>query len=305
MKTVEIVVIALLLTPLLTACEPSGSSSCGDGLGACPELLPDALISDADGTEVSAEADVGEVRILTVALNDADVPEDGTVVIVAETMGGNARVVGTIRLGNAGTAPLIVQDVSTASIPPGALRLESKDGGILPGIGHTATINPGGEMLLDLIFTPSGADATATIELTSDGGAFRFHVALSEPTPRLEVEPKSLDFGLVPSSTTATKNLSLVNSGTATLEITKFILGGHPNYVIVLGGREYPVSAESASTGVTIEPPISIEQGKSAVADVIYTSFGAEPAEGRLILFGNDPNAAEGVSIDLIANGPP
>lgn len=302
MRMRTLALILLLSVPLLTACDPSGSSSCGDGQGACPELPSDTLVSDADGIDEGAEADVGETRILTVAFKEDDVPEDGSVVIAAETAGATASVVGTVRLGSAGSAPLTVQDVAIASVPPGALRFEARDGGILPGIGHTATINPGDGLSLDLVFTPSGVPVTATVDITSDGGAFRFQVTVSEPEPRLGVDPKVLDFGLVPTGTTVTKSLSLTNSGTATLEITKFMLTGYPTYTVVLGGHEYPISAESASTGVIIDAPIRIEQGKSEMADVRFQATGPETAEGKLILFGNDPSAAAGVSIDLIAN---
>ena len=165
---------------------------------------------------------------------------------------------------------------------------------------------------LSLKYTrPSDDSVAPTASITFDSDSVRdgereetisFDVDLTGSKPRMQVVPGSVDFDTVPQGDVEQQGVAILNQGTDPLVVDSFILSGHPRFSFAIGADKWPVSPESAAAGITLDEPLVIEAGKSANVAVVFEPTGAEPAEGTLILFSNDPSATSGKVIPLQAN---
>jgi len=120
--------------------------------------------------------------------------------------------------------------------------------------------------------------------------------------PRIQVSPARIDFETVPVAQTALRALSVLNLGIEPLIISRFLLSGHPNFTINIGAQSWTVSPETSATGITLDPPLIVESGSAVTIGVRFAATSADPAEGRIVFFSNDPTASAGTSIELRAN---
>jgi hypothetical protein len=97
-------------------------------------------------------------------------------------------------------------------------------------------------------------------------------------------------------------SLNIVNQGNDDLEIDSFIFRGHPDLELVVGTSVYPVSTESASTGIVFEEPLVVGVGQTSSMTIRYTANDANEARGELVLFSNDPSASTGTIVPIQAN---
>src|SRR6266404_854857 len=92
-------------------------------------------------------------------------------------------------------------------------------------------LQPGNSCSVLVSFTPSAAGSrTAAVTITSNASPTTESAQLSgtglTPAPAVTLVPGSLDFGTVTQGTSASLNISVKNSGTATLHIASVVLGG-------------------------------------------------------------------------------
>ena len=97
--------------------------------------------------------------------------------------------------------------------------------------------------------------------------------------------------------------MALLNMGTSDLVITGFNFSGHPNFTMELDAVLHRVTAESASTGITLPAPVTIKPGESRSITTSYTATGEEAASGSILFRSNDPLAPNGTNLQLLANG--
>jgi hypothetical protein len=174
------------------------------------------------------------------------------------------------------------------------------------------TIAPAGlEHEFDIVFNPSavpnGERPRATVTIATNktidsGEVFTFYAAPEAASAKILLQPPVLDFGLVQAQTSSTKSINVLNTGAATLEINKIFLSGHLGYTMRVGGVDYPVTAESSSAGITLNPALTLAPGTAQQVDVTYTAAGAEAAEGSIIFMTNDPGSPSGTEAKLFAN---
>ena len=208
---------------------------------------------------------------------------------------------------NTGTGPLEIREITLTSVPEGAFYLSSLP---MPSAAEPIRVYPDDfDHEFSVTFTPVGdvvganARVTITTNKTIDGyETFVFNISPEMATPRLLVQPKVVDFETVGENASSTKSVALLNTGAAELVITGFYLSGSPGYTLGMAGEAFPVSAATASTGVTFDTPITIAAGASDHLDVTYAASGPEPAEGAVVLLTNDPSAPGGTTIEMYAN---
>ncbi|MBL8784106.1 MAG: choice-of-anchor D domain-containing protein [Deltaproteobacteria bacterium] len=214
-----------------------------------------------------------------------------------------------LRISNTGNGALMVKDIAIESTPAGAFTVTS-----LPvpsaeapvevwpdSLGHSFSI------AYDATVVGDGARPKAVVRIRTNttlnsGTEFVFNVTPEQSLAKLVLSPPSLDFGLVSANQSSTKPVSLLNTGSADLTVSRIVFGGHPGYTVSIAGQSYSVSAESASTGITLPSPLVIAGGSATTVDVTYTASGPESAQGQVVFFSNDATAANGTTLNLFAN---
>ncbi len=238
-----------------------------------------------------------------------EVSEGSRPVVVNGTVAVSATGQTTIRVANRGTGSLQIKAITLTSEYQGAFEILSLP---MPSEASPVTIAPGGldhefAIVFNASAVPEGARPRATVSITTnrtidDFDVFTFYAAPDAASAKLLLQPPVLDFGLVQDATSSTKPLSVLNSGAATLTISKVYFSGHLGYKMRAGGVEYGVTAESSSAGIVLDPALTLAPGTTQQVDVTYTAAGAEAAQGSIIFVSNDPSAPNGTEAKLFAN---
>ena len=260
------------------------------------------LALSACGDEGSTGIQGGKVPRLEVNEGSRPVTLNGTVAVSAISPT-------RIRIGNRGSGDLVIRGISIDSPTPGAFEVLSLP---MPTAANPVTIAPSGlEHEFTIVFNPSavaeGERPRATVSIATNktidsGEVFTFYAAPETAAAKILLQPPVLDFGLVQAQTSSTKAINVLNTGAATLNISKVFISGHLGYTIRLNGVDYPVSAETSSNGITLDPPLALAPGTAQQVDVTYTAAGAEAAEGSILFMTNDPTAPSGTEAKLFAN---
>jgi hypothetical protein len=154
--------------------------------------------------------------------------------------------------------------------------------------------------------TSDAVDATVALDATTDadttGDSEATDTRNTTDATELVLSPPLLDFGPVSANQSSTRPVSLLNAGSADLTVSRIVFGGHPGYTLTVAGETYAVSAETASSGITLSTPLIITGGNAATVDVTYAASGPESAQGQVIFFSNDNTAANGTTLNLFAN---
>ena len=154
----------------------------------------------------------------------------------------------TVTLTNAGDAPLTINGVTLAGGDPADFSVGNATG---------QTIAPGGSTTLTVTFTSNTAGphaaflsvssnayySPATVKLVAKGIGV---------TPRLQPDASTLDFGSVPQGTSATKSLTVTNSGDAALTLTGAIFTGANSGDFTVTGNTAATLAPGASAALTV-----------------------------------------------------
>ena len=234
--------------------------------------------------------------------------KDGQRIVTKDsTLSVRADLPATVRVRNIGNGDLLIKDITIASDPVGAFTLVSMPMPtaaapieIAPeGLGHQFTVSYDPSV-------PSPRRASATVIIRTNqtlnvGEEVRFNLVPEVASGRLIVNPPILDFGVVSANAHAIKSANILNTGSAPLAINRMIFGGHAGFTVTLAGVEYVVSAESASNGLVLNPPVVVGAGSAQKVDVRYVASGDEAAKGKLLFF-HDGGDIGGVSLELFAN---
>jgi len=212
-----------------------------------------------------------------------------------------------VRLTNTGDADLQVLDVVLEATPAEAFQLVMSP---KPAAGSPLVIAPQDSHDLTLYFDSSkvtGGQPGATVRITtnrtqSGRTEFVFRAAPEASSSHLLAQPSVIDFDVVTAGQSSTETVSLLNTGSATLEVSTVFLSGHPGFSLTVAGVEHATSQETAVSGITLSPPLSIGAGSAVSLEVKYAASGAEKAEGLLTFISNDPSAPDGTLVSLFAN---
>ncbi len=213
-----------------------------------------------------------------------------------------------IQVGNVGNGPLQIKDISIESTPAGAFTITS-----LPQPTATEPVVVAPQALahqFQINYMPSavasGERASAVVRIRTNltinsGELFSFTVQPEAVVARLVVSPPILNFTTTTLQTVGFGTSNLLNTGSAPLSIARFIFGGHTGYSAKIADVVYNVTAETAATGVVLNPPLVIPAGSTLRVEVTYTSTGPEAATGKMVFFTTDPTDT-GSQLELFAN---
>ncbi len=230
---------------------------------------------------------------------------------------GEEDSVSELRFINTGDGELEITSIAIESEPADAFRLAGDpDGGALPAF--PLTVAPQSDFdgqrsaYVYVMFRrpASGVTPQATIRVRSNSVSsngevqpeITYDVRLQNAAPTIQVTPRTVSFGTVQQGRTGLQSINILNPGADTLVIDSFTLSGHPNFELVIGSQQYPVTAESASSGVVLEQPLTVEPGITVPVSVRYTAEDGSEARGQVVFFSNDPLAASGTPVVLQAN---
>ncbi|MCC6619625.1 MAG: choice-of-anchor D domain-containing protein [Deltaproteobacteria bacterium] len=236
-----------------------------------------------------------------------EVDEGGRPILMNGTVTVSAQVPSRITVTNTGSAPLSIQGIVLEATPAEAFQIVSSPS---PSATSPLVLEVGYDHEFMVIYDASKAGdgrPSATIRITTNRtiaglAEFVFRAAPEASQARLLAQPSVLDFQVVQAGQSSTKTVSLLNTGSANLEISKFFLSGHPGYSVHVGGADYATSAQTASSGIDLSPTVTVGAGSAVTVEVKYTASGAEKADGNLTFISNDPSAPNGTVVQLFAN---
>ena len=290
------------ITLALAGCSDSSGGGDGGATGG----------GDGGGFDVGAEPKI-EVSVSGATLQDGD----SIIVSPGGADEGQEILVSQLNIVNTGTAPLKVNSIIVENVSPaGAFRVVPSDQTAAPTSDNPAVIQHQGSTAsgpqsywVDVLFTvpagavvPSGTIVIDSNSFLNNSEHLEFDLKIQQGNPEMTVSPPVVDFGNVGLGDAPNKPLSILNTGVDTLEVTEFVLSGHPGFTFIIGASKYPVSPETASDGVVLPEPIIVDPGTSSNVVVQFTPDGPEAAEGTLILFSNDPAHPNGLVIPLSGN---
>lgn len=234
---------------------------------------------------------------------------DGPRVVTAgSTVTVSADIPARIAVKNTGNGVLELKEIIVEGTPAGAFSIIS-----LPSPSEAAPVEVWPDALghsFSVAYDPSqvasGVRASATVRIRTNvtlnsGSEFTFEVAPAASVPKLVVSPPILDFGAVPATESAKKTVNVLNTGSTSLEVSRVVFAGAAGFKATIEGNDYSVTAESASSGITLSPPLAIAPGSASKVDVTYFATDAEAAQGRLVFFANDAQA-NGTEVKIYAN---
>lgn len=161
---------------------------------------------------------------------------------------------GLVPLGSSATLPLQIFNVGSSDLHISSItRVGSPDFAITSGPPTPVTVTPGEEIDYTVRFTPTLADvspgATATFQINSDDPnqpVFPVPASGTAGVPQITLSG-SLDFGTVARGTTATRDITVNNTGNAPLVVNgvAFDPGSDPAFSVVGPGTPQTIAAGS------------------------------------------------------------
>ena len=122
-------------------------------------------------------------------------------------------ITGTVQFSNGGGTPITIQGITLPATPFSASGL--------PPLG--TVLAPGGTVLIDVTFAPTAiGQFVDDITLTSTGGSSQVELSGAAAAPGvLTISPLTNDFGTVAAGATRNQSVTVSNTGSSTLTITK------------------------------------------------------------------------------------
>lgn len=186
---------------------------------------------------------------------------------------------------NSGTAPLIVGAVTRTGTGAAQFSIQADT-------CSSQTLAPGGTCLLDAVFAPTAEGSfTAALSIPSNASGSPHAVAMTgtgvAPGPAITFTPSSLVFGNVENGKTATRGVTITNTGTAGLDVSS---------LSIVGSAAFSVASQTCTAG-------TIAVGSSCSVSVVFapTSNGAVSAALRVT--SNAPGSPH--SVPLSGTGAP
>ncbi len=293
--------VALALVAVTWGCETGGGNEEVEILGNYPaiEISPAEVCAGGSAGESGCQIDF----------------ELGAV-----ELGGTLK--STLLIKNSGERPLLVKSIELADFmvegggqdisPPFTLELpasftESKGAGshfYVAALGEGTDEMPE-ELAIRVVFQHIDDLArSATLVLSTDASnapTVRVKLATLAGYPRIQVNPTWVDFAQVSAGQQDKRNVNVFNTGDADLTLTGFSAVGSEYYTISVHGTDYAVGQGTAE-GITFEEAVVIPPGEKTYFDVRFVPTTADPASAIMLLFSNDPEAANGTEVTLSGN---
>ena len=211
-------------------------------------------------------------------------PQDpGSGPTVSATISPNSLSFGTATVGSSSTKTVTITNTGTANLVITAINITGS-AFTVPGVTLPLTVAPGASYAANVVFTPPGVgSASGSASVVSNLAASPTVVTLagtgvSTPVGTLNVSPASLSFGNVNVGSSASKNLTLSNSGTATVNVQSISVTGLGFSVGAV--TPFAVSAgKSTSVAVTFAPQTSGTANGNAT---FVSDAGNSPASASL-----------------------
>jgi hypothetical protein len=229
----------------------------------------------------SAGSSTGTLAITSTASNPAlNVPLLGAGVAPGQLTTNPASLAfGNVLVGSSQTLPATLTNSGGTSVTISAVGATSSFS--TSGLSLPATLNPGQSVSVTVAFSPTSASTTnggLTVTSSASNPSLNLPLAGTGTTPgHLASSPTSLNFGNVPSGTSATLSETLTNSGGSSLTVSQL------------------TSSAAAFSVSGIAPPFTLAAGQSVTFNVAFASAGTS-ATGSL---GVTDSANSGVSVPL------
>ncbi len=120
-------------------------------------------------------------------------------------------------------------------------------------------------------------------------------VEVVRATARLVATPSPVVFG-ASTPTPASKELRLINSGLVPLALHHARVDGEVAFAVELGGARI----EGGAPGLDLDPPVVIPADSELTATVHFDPADPREHSGRLLLFGDGPNTADGFEVPIV-----
>jgi len=203
---------------------------------------------------------------------------------------GGASVVQSAAIQNTGTAPLSISGVALCSGTSAEFAWTS--------VAAPLTVAPGASTALSVSYTPNAAGtdsgclaiasndpSASSVNLAVSGAGSAPTVPPSNPQASISLSPGTLDFGAVAIGGSATRTVTLTDSGTGPLNVSGIALCADTS-------AEYKLSPSA---------PFTVAAGGKQTLSVTYTPTSAGTDNGCATIASNDP-VAPSVNLDLTAN---
>jgi hypothetical protein len=190
---------------------------------------------------------------------------------------------GSVTTGKSASQPLTLRNTGTAPLTVSAITA-SGGGFSVSGFNLPMTIAPGASVSGTVIFAPSSVgSATGSVTIASDSSAAVAPVALTATaitaSPQLVLSPTSMAFGSVTTGQTSSQQLTIRNSGTATLHVT---------------------ALAAAGTGFSVNGfllPLSLASGTTAVGNVVFSPTSTGATSGSVTVTSDSEGAVPPVAL--------
>ena len=123
--------------------------------------------------------------------------------------------------------------------------------------------------------------------------------------PAIQIPEEFINFELVGIGENEEKNINILNTGAADLEISGFQLNmttGGEYYSLIVKGNIWNVGPDTANPGVTFAESVVVPPGEKTFFKVRFEPLDDDPATAKLRIFSNDPETPEGVEVKITGN---
>lgn len=202
---------------------------------------------------------------------------------------------GNVAVGGSGTRTFAISNAGGATLT-GTVARGAGTSGEFAASPATFSIAPGGAAVtVTVTYTPSGAgsDTGAFAVASNDPANAEVSVAVSGtgvttpvPIPIASVSPASVDFGAVTVGSSASRPVTIQNTGTGTLNVSGISLG----------------SATSPEFAWSPAAPFTVPAGGSATLTLTYHPTDGTADAGAIVIASDDP-ASPAISVTVSGSG--
>ncbi len=165
----------------------------------------------------------------------------------------------------------------------------SSDAG-LPGEVPAGELDQG--IAVTIAFTRPEEDEPrdAHLEIVSNSRerpVVRLRFVSGESLARIQLSPSNVEFVDIRRGEQETRHVTLLNTGSADLEIDRFMLDADSYFTVNFDGTDY-VTDEGTRSGVLLEPSLILEPNESKQISITYVPESALGGTGTLQLHSND-----------------
>lgn len=182
---------------------------------------------------------------------------------------------GSIRVGSTGTQAVTLTNVGTAAVTITSSTI-SGSGFSVTGLALPLTLSPGGATSFNAVFAPtSAASASGSVSFNGDAVGSPTVVSLTGTGSsfQISVSPGSLSFGNVAVGSGANQQVTLTNTGTASVTVTQ----------ATVSGTGYSLS------GLAL--PVVLAAGQSTNFSAVFSPTAGGTARGSISVISNASNS--------------